>query len=384
MILSTIAITVIIVYLILIGLLIYGFDKVDDFKLQDLPAKTKFSIVIPFRNEVENIPKLLASISKLNYPKSLFEIILVDDDSEDDSVSLIKKLLDTKSSKKDFTRSDNIRIIKNKRTSNSPKKDAITSAIAVSKFNWIITTDADCIFPAYWLDIFDECIQTKRPDCIVAPVTYHGANSFFNRFQILDFLSLQGATIGGFGLSKPFMCNGANFGYRKSVFNGLNGFEGNTDIASGDDIFLLEKFIKNDAQKVCYLKSQKAIVTTNSAKNISQLIQQRLRWASKTSRSTNGFTKAVGLVVLLGNLVCLGLIPAVILNYLTLKIAITLFIIKFSIDFLLLFKTSRFFKQETLLLSYLFSSLIYPFFSVYIVMLSLFKSYEWKGRTFKK
>tara|TARA_R100001369_G_scaffold92608_2_gene138674 strand:- start:1752 stop:2906 length:1155 start_codon:yes stop_codon:yes gene_type:complete len=384
MILSIIAITVIIIYLLLIGLLIYGFDKVDHFKLQDLPAKTKFSVVIPFRNEAENIPQLLASISRLNYSKSLFEIILVDDESSDASAAVIKKFLNTKSSKKDFTQIDNIQIIKNSRTSNSPKKDAITSAIAVSKFNWIITTDADCILPTYWLDVFDECIQTKKADCIVAPVTYHGKNSFLNRFQILDFLSLQGATIGGFGLNKPFICNGANFGYRKSVFNALEGFDGNTEIASGDDIFLLEKFIKNATQNVYYLKTQKAIVTTNPANNVSELIHQRLRWAAKTSRYTNRFAKAVGIIVLLSNLICLELIPAVFIGFISLKTALALIVIKFSIDFLLLFKTSRFFKQETFLLSYLFSSLIYPFFAVYIASLSLFKSYEWKGRTFKK
>ncbi len=384
MIISTIAITLIIIYLLLIGLLIYGFDKVENFKLQDLPAKTKFSIVIPFRNEAEHLPQLLASISRLNYPKSLFEIILVDDDSEDESVLIIEKRIAAKASKKDFTRIGNIRLIKNKRISDSPKKDAITTAIAVSKFDWIITTDADCILPKYWLDAFDEFVQTKKPNCIVAPITYHGQNSFFNRFQILDFLSLQGATIGGFGLRKPFLCNGANFAYRKSIFNAVDGFKGNSEIASGDDIFLLEKFTKHDTKKVHYLKSPKAIVTTSPAKNGSELIQQRLRWASKTSRYTNRFAKGIGIIVLLGNLVCLGFIPAVFLGYITFKTAVTLFIIKFSIDFLLLFKTSRFFKQETLLLSYLFSCLLYPFFSVYIVFLSLFKSYKWKGRTFKK
>jgi len=384
MIISTIAITLIIIYLLLIGLLIYGFDKVENFKLQDLPAKTKFSIVIPFRNEAEHLPQLLASISRLNYPKSLFEIILVDDDSEDESVLIIEKRLAAKASKKDFTRIGNIRLIKNKRISDSPKKDAITTAIAVSKFDWIITTDADCILPKYWLDAFDEFVQTKKPNCIVAPITYHGQNSFFNRFQILDFLSLQGATIGGFGLGKPFLCNGANFAYPKSIFNAVDGFKGNSEIASGDDIFLLEKFTQHDTKKVHYLKSSKAIVTTNPVKNGSELIQQRLRWASKTSRYTNRFAKGIGIIVLLGNLVCLGFIPAVFLDYITFKTAVTLFIIKFSIDFLLLFKTSRFFKQETLLLSYLFSCLLYPFFSVYIVFLSLFKSYKWKGRTFKK
>ena len=380
--LTILVIFITIAYLIVIALLSYGFDKVEDFKLQDLQPKTKFSVVIPFRNEAKNLPKLLASISNLNYPKAMFEIILIDDDSEDDSVSIIEKFVNT-SRKNHDTLIDNIKIIKNTRTSNSPKKDAITSAIKVSKFNWIVTTDADCILPKYWLDTFDECIQTRQAHCIVAPVTYHGKTSFLNRFQTLDFLSLQGATIGGFGIKKPFMCNGANFAYCKSDFYTVNGFEGNTTISSGDDVFLLEKLRHLDAKKIHYLKSKHAIVTTNPTETTKQLIQQRLRWASKTSNYKYWFAKLVGLIVLLGNLIFIGLIPAVLFTNLSLKIGIALFVIKFSIDFLLLFKTSRFFKQENLLLSYLLSSFIYPFFNVYIAFLSFFSSYEWKGRNVK-
>lgn len=377
--LTALVIFIIISYLIIISWLIYGFDKIEDFKLQDLPSKTTFSIVIPFRNEAKNLPDLLASISQLNYPKHLFDVILVDDDSEDDSVAVITKLISTTSFNK-----FNIQIIKNVRYSNSPKKDAITSAIKISKFNWIVTTDADCILPKYWLDTFDECIQTQDPNCIVAPVTYHGKPSFLNRFQTLDFLSLQGTTIGGFGIKKPLMCNGANFAYRKLDFVSLNGFEGNDIIASGDDVFLLEKFLKQDADKVQYLKSSQAVVTTNPTKNLRHLLHQRLRWASKASHYSNWLTKVIGIVVLLGNLVCLGLIPAVYFNYIPIKIALALVVIKFSIDFLLLFKTTRFFKQEQLLVSYLSSSFIYPFFNVSIAFLAFFIAYEWKGRRFKK
>jgi cellulose synthase/poly-beta-1,6-N-acetylglucosamine synthase-like glycosyltransferase len=379
MIITIVTISIIILYLFLIGSLIYGFDKVENFTLQDLPAKTKFSILIPFRNESENLPKLLTSISSLNYPKSMFEVILVDDASEDNSVELINHFIS-----KQISKDIDIRVITNNRTSNSPKKDAISSAIKVSKFEWIITTDADCVLPKYWLDSFDEYVQLNNPNCIAAPVTYHGENSFFNHFQTLDFLSLQGATIGGFGIKKPFMCNGANFGYRKSLFETVNGFAGNTTIASGDDIFLLEKFSNHDAKKVHYLKSHKAVVTTNPTLSIRNLVQQRLRWASKTSRYDNEFAKMVGIFVLLGNLVCLAFIPWVLFNIVNTRIALALFAIKFCIDFLLLFKTARFFKQETLLLSYIFSSLIYPIFSVYIALKSTLKSYEWKGRTFRK
>lgn len=382
--LTVIIICFIIIYLLVIGLLIYGFDKVDVFKLQDLTPKTKFSVVIAFRNEAKNLPKLLESIANLNYPKSLFEVILVNDESDDNSVTVINEILNKKSSKKRFNQGENIKIIATNRTSHSPKKDAITSAINVAKHNWIVTTDADCIIPKYWLDTFDEFIQLNQPNCIVAPVTYHGKTSFFNRFQTLDFLSLQGATIGGFGIKKPILCNGANFAYLKSEFNALNGFNGNDAIVSGDDVFLLEKFLKNDVKKVHYLKSKQTIVTTNPAESFKSLVHQRIRWASKTSQLNNWFTKFIGLVVILGNFVYLAFIPAVLLNLIAAKIAIALFIIKFCIDFLLLFKASRFFKQETFLLSFILSSFLYPIFNIGVFILSFFKSYRWKGRTSKK
>ncbi|MEO1030363.1 MAG: glycosyltransferase [Bacteroidota bacterium] len=372
----TVAIIIIVIYLMLIGSLSFGFDKIKTFRLQDLKAKTKFSVVIPFRNEAKHLPKLLDSILKLNYPKDLFEIILVDDDSSDQSIEMIHKVM--------ASSAQNLSIIKNKRMSNSPKKDAISTAIAHSKNEWIITTDADCIVPTYWLDTFDEYIQTRHPNCIVAPVSYTQNHSFFNRFQALDFLSLQGATIGGFGLKLPFLSNGANFAYQKTAFKNSNGFKDNSDIASGDDIFLLEKFKQLNVKKVAYLKSNNAIVMTSPVDHIGQLIQQRLRWASKTSRNPNGFSKMVGLVVFLANLVCVVLPFAVLIGLMELRIAIALFVIKFAIDFLLLFKTSRFLGQESILLSYIYASVLYPFFSVYIVALSWFKSYSWKGRVFKR
>ncbi|MDG4715917.1 glycosyltransferase family 2 protein [Winogradskyella marincola] len=369
------------IYLFLIGSFIYGFDKVEVFKISDLKPKTKFSVIVPFRNETENLPKLLASILQLNYPKSMFEIILVNDDSEDVSVEVINNFLQKRPF--DCAKCD-IRIIQNKRVTNSPKKDAINTAINIAQHDWIITTDADCTLPKYWLDTFDEFIQTNQPNCIVAPVSYSDSNSFLKRFQALDLLSLQGATIGGFGIKLPFLSNGANLAYRKPTFQSVNGFNGNDDIASGDDIFLLEKLKKADSKKVLYLKSNQAIVSTKPVINLSALIQQRLRWASKTSRNPNWFSKLVGLIVFLGNLACIAMLPILFLGYLKPRIAIALVVIKFSIDFLLIFKIARFFKQENVLFSYVWSCIIYPFFSVYIAVLSLFKPYQWKGRTFKK
>jgi len=368
-------------YVAIIGSFIYGFDKVDDFILDESPAKTQFSVVIPFRNETQNLNQLLYSISELNYPNSNFEIIFVNDASEDNSEQIINSHFDKKSQK---TKKVSYRILQNIRQSGSPKKDAISLAVEQAKFDWIVSTDADCILPKFWLDTFDAFIQKNQVSCVVAPVCYETLNSFLNRFQNLDMLSLQGATIGGFGIHKPFLCNGANLGYSKIAFEHVNGYEGNDHISSGDDIFLVEKFLKRNPSQVKYLKSGKVIVRTKPQPDFRSLVSQRLRWAAKTSGSSNLFGKLTALVVFTmnGALVCTPLFYFAMI--ISLKTLLYIWLIKIAIDFLLLFKTVRFFEQENALVSYLFSSLFYPPFCVYVAIRSIFSSYKWKGRSYKR
>ncbi|UAB76134.1 glycosyltransferase [Mesoflavibacter sp. SCSIO 43206] len=371
-----VAVIILLLYLLLIGKFAFAINKVSEFKLEDIPAKTTFTVVIPFRNEAENLPTLLKSISTLNYQNSLFEIILVNDDSEDLSKDIVTKFIST--SALDIT------LIENERQSNSPKKDAISSAIKISKYDWIITTDADCVLPKYWLDNFDTFIQQNDAKMVVGPVTYHQVNGFLKHFQLLDFLSLTGSTIAGFGIGKPFLCNGANLAYKASFFNSMNGFEGNDTIASGDDIFLMEKALKTDVNSVRYLKSTHAIVQTIPQPDFKSLLSQRIRWANKTSNYNNNFAKLVGLMVLLANSVIVISFVLMVLGLFQFKTFTYLFLLKLLIDFLLIYKASVFFSKEQALKYYLPSSLLYPFFSVYVAVVGSFSSYKWKDRRFKK
>lgn len=378
-----IAMIITLVYCFIIGAFIVGCNRVDEFTVTNKDIVHSFSIIIPFRDEEQVLPELLKSLRKLDYPTEKYEVIFVDDDSRDDSVKLIKQGLDTKSTKVDFTRPD-AKVINNIRKTNSPKKDAITAAIEHIKFNWIITTDADCILPKNWLKVFDAFIQHTKAKMVVAPVTYHTFNSFLSNFQLLDILSLQGATIGGFGIKKPLLCNGANFCYTKDVFKAVNGFEGNENTASGDDIFLLEKVLKKYPEEVNYLKSKEAIVHSKPQKSFKELMQQRIRWAAKTSRYKNRFSQFVALFVLLMNGLLIILFLLSIFNYFQWHNTLLIFLLKFFIDFFLISKTASFFNQKKALASYFLSSFVYPFFSMFVVMASLTFGYQWKGRHFKQ
>jgi glycosyltransferase involved in cell wall biosynthesis len=131
----------------------------------DAVPKTFFSIVVPFRNERGNLPVLLDSIRKLNYPIDLFQkIILVDDFSEDDSVAIRLQLAYGKWLFQ-FTLLENISV------TGSPKKDAIARAVPITK-DWILTTDADCILPQRLLATLDAYIQQNEVSMLVGAVTY--------------------------------------------------------------------------------------------------------------------------------------------------------------------------------------------------------------------
>ena len=360
--------TVFLIYILFIGQLIYGFNRMKRFSKKEFTPKTSFSIVVPFRNEKENLPNLLHSISLLHYPKELVEIILVDDDSEE--VFSVQDLV--------FS----MKVIKNERKSNSPKKDAIETAIQVAKNDWIITTDADCLVQKNWLTTFNQYIQENEVEMVASSVCYIPKNSFLSAFQNLDFLSLQGATIGSFGIDKPFMCNGANFAYSKSFFKELNGFQGNETIASGDDVFLLQKAVSVAPKKVGFLLAKESIVATKPVATWSELFQQRVRWASKSTGYSSVYGKLLALVVFGGNLAWIVSFLLWLTSILDQNILMLFVALKFLIDFILIYKTANFFESK---LQYvLASSLLYPFFSVSVAVYSLFGNYSWKGRNFRK
>lgn len=354
------------IYAALIALLAFGIVKANkQNKLEFSSPITTFSIVIPFRNEAKNLPILLASIEKLNYPIELFEVILVDDESEDKCQILNSKF--------------QISVILNNRKSNSPKKDAIETAIEVAQHHWIVTTDADCEVPENWLRVFDARIQETNTKMCVGAVGYATKSGFLHDFQNTDFLSLQGVTAGSFGIGKPFMCNGANFAYEKDFFKILNGFEGNNNLASGDDVFLLQKALKTAPDKITYLGNLN-VVLTKSCATWKELIHQRVRWASKTSAYTTWYPKILGLIVFLANLSGLLLLFLPFYKSELIKMSVYFWLLKFGMDWMFLKFSSKYFGLT--FKNYFLSFLMYPFFTVLVVGKAMLGKFEWKDRRF--
>lgn len=362
-------------YAVLMLFLTIGVQRLKLHTSETSAPLTSFSVIVPFRNEAENLEALLNSFRTIAYPRNNFEILMVDDASTDASVEFIERF-------KQQNPEISLQLIYQKKASVSPKKEAIEKALTISKFEWIITTDADCRVPRNWLTEFHTLLQVTACDMVVAPVLFSTNHSLLEDFQQLDFLSLMAATQGGFGIGYPFLCNGANLCYRKRVFKEVKGFEGNSTIASGDDIFLMEKFLKHNPAGVKYLKSREAVVITQPQKSISDFIHQRIRWAAKATGYKNKRGQLVGLVVLSMNLFLFLSVFLWLFDRMPSGFFLLFWMLKLVVDFMLLAKVNKFFQLQYPITKYLIFGIIYPFYAVFIGLFSFRKGFMWKGRRY--
>ncbi|MBW2936950.1 glycosyltransferase [Aureisphaera sp. CAU 1614] len=358
------------------GWIFYGIKRHPAFFPKNNAQKTSFSIIIPFRNEEKHLPFLLKTLLNVKYDLTKFEILFVDDDSSDTSVEIIHTFL--KDAPLYFE------ILSNKRYSNSPKKDAISLAAKQARHSWIVTTDADCKIPEKWLVLLDAFIQKEHPKMVCMPVFLERDDSFLKQYQFFDVLSLQATTLGGFGNNIPLLCNGANLAYKKNAFFEVAGFINNDKHASGDDIFLMEKIKALYPNKIKYLKNPEAAIITHCVESWEEIIQQRIRWASKTKYLKNAAVSLVGGIALLTNLT---LVISLIFSFIfPLKILyFALFILlKIMLDSIILVVEARFLKLKINLFYVFLSSFVYSFMVVWVVLNSFHGAYQWKDRTFKK
>ncbi len=341
-----------------------------------LPPKNRsvsFTIVIPFRNEAAHIPKLIASLNTLKFPKKDFEILFVNDESTDASVKLISSSIDS---------SISFRVLGNVLKTNSPKKDAITLAISQAKGTWILTTDADCEVPSLWLSEYSKAIAIFDAKMLCAPVMITPKDSLTNKYQQADILSLQGVTMGSFSTGNPLLCNGANLAFEKEAFYKVKGYEGNDHLASGDDIFMLQKMNTQFPDKVYFIKSKDATVLTQAVTSWSAIIKQRIRWASKTSKVKNTQAIALGLLVFAVNLLWISFILLSILGLIQWYKMLVFILLKVASDALFIEKIKSWTESKILFSTILLSGGIYPFITCIVTFKSIFTKYTWKGRNY--
>lgn len=329
----------------------------------------KASVLIAARNEEKNIGNLLKSLYNQTFSKELFEVIIIDDHSEDETISVVENFL---KEHKDI----NLKFFKAEKEG---KKHAISQALHLAENELILVTDADCFLKETWIESIVNFYKEENCKMILAPVLLSPAETFFEKIQVLEHLSLIGSTAGSAAIGFPVMCNGANMAYERLAALEVEKQRKDFNITSGDDMFLMEYFIKNyGAENVKFLLSKTAIVKTNTCKNISEFFRQRRRWVSKTKSYTSWKILSTAFVVLFFNLSIISLLISALFSPTLLIPYFLLTFLKFLIDYPLLRNITTFMNQKNLLIWTLPLEFVYPFYAVFTAISGMLINVKWK------
>jgi len=234
-------------------------------------GKTKISVVIAFRNEKDNLPGIVYHILNQNLPKHRYEVVFIDDHSDDGGEDYILKCCRQYKNIKYFRLEE----------LETGKKAALDKGVRMAENELIVLTDADCIMPPDWLINMAGFYEYSGAGIITGLVDINVKLNFFGKFQEIEFLSLSASGSAAVATNKPVFCSAANMAFKREIYFDIEDPMSEKHI-SGDDTFLLHKVKKEGKYEIKLLKSADAIVKTKGEYTFKGFLRQRFRWASKS------------------------------------------------------------------------------------------------------
>ena len=344
--------------------------------LSKKPKKTanlaRVTLLIPARNEQELLPLCLDSLIALDYPSSLLEVYILNDDSSDNT----REIALSYTEKYDHFYLYDVQ--PDKRLTG--KMNALSQGIKISSGEIILVTDADCQVPPGWVR---EIVSyfTDRVG-LVAGMTLLSHNSpeerIYDRLQTLDWIFLQGIAAGTAGIGLPVSILGNNFAFRKKAYEEIGGYDA-LGFSLTEDMVLLKTMIDKTAWRVRYSLWPASAIYSKPLKTIKDFYHQRMRWITGGLKVTI-WGIFLMLLSLLSHILILLLFILDIDSVANLRnIAVLL-----SVDFLLVFRLLKRFQLKRL-------AIYFPLFEVYYFVYSLLFAFftfipspvKWKGRKYK-
>lgn len=359
-----------ILYIIFILLLIRGWLQIEEEITISSSSSQTFSVIIPVRNEATTIISLLRDLEAQNYDNGRYEIIVVDDHSTDNTYNIVSGF------KGQFDLSISILQLGKK----EGKKEALSLGISKSKHQTILTIDGDCRVAANWIASYAATYDTSDAELIFGPVTFLDENRLFHKLQEIEFASLVGSGAASIGLGQASMCNGANFSFKKELYNTVGGYSSHLTIPSGDDEFFMHQVFKEKPSSIHFLKNKAAIVFTTSASGFTQFVAQRKRWASKWGKYRLIFPKILAIVVLLFQMFFLTIPFLKGLNEDYLILVSIIWLSKLILDSIFIEQVMNFLGKRMNLIHYFILSFIYVIYVPLFAVIGSWGTYKWKDR----
>jgi cellulose synthase/poly-beta-1,6-N-acetylglucosamine synthase-like glycosyltransferase len=332
-------------------------------------------VVIVARNEERSIGSLLSEIAAQDLPNDRFEVVVVDDHSEDRTVEVVNAFIQSHPAL-------SMKMIEMDSNEINPKKAALQRAVSTCQFRHVVATDADCSMGKHWLRTMATAFSMDGAEIIVGPVAYRHTGSWWSGLQSLEFLSLVGTGMGMLGLRKPVLANGANIAFTREAFEKAHESSELQRSPSGDDLQLLFAHTAN-AASIKPLLFRNALVTTPPQPSLSAFLQQRARWASKAKFYRDPVAVFLAYLVLILNVVWLLAPLGLLLDLRLFLITACCWGLKTIADLPLMGSISRSVGQRKLMAYFLPLAILYPLYIVIAGLAGIFGRFSWKGRAYR-
>jgi len=227
------------------------------------------TVIVSARDEAVTIQACLESLAALDYPRERLEIIVVNDRSEDGTGALIAEFIWGK---------PQFRCL-NVTTCNpglSGKANAVAQAMKSSAGEFVLITDADCTVPPQWVRTMTSYFASDVG--MVAGFTQvNHSNRLFAKLQAFDWAYLLAIGAGASGLGRPLSCIGNNFGFRRSAYEEVGGFE-SIGFSVAEDFALLQTIAEKTRWRIIFPVEPESLVTSKPMIRPGDFFSQRKRW----------------------------------------------------------------------------------------------------------
>lgn len=226
------------------------------------------SVIVPARNEENNIRSCIQSLLQSDYPIERLEIIIINDRSSDSTGSIADEL---------HSKYPHIRALHltEERTGNlRGKPGALDAAMNIAKGEIILMTDADCEVQPTWVSMLVRQFSEKTG--LVASFTTIHPSTIFAQMQSVEWVLTHTMASAGIGLKQPLGCFGNNLAIRKKTYYEVGGYNG-IPFSVTEDLALLQTVIKK-GWEVRYVCDYSCAVETLPCETLGEYVRQHHRW----------------------------------------------------------------------------------------------------------
>lgn len=214
----------------------FFFSRLNKYRKEGKLFQDPVSIIICAKNEAQNINNNLISILEQEY--SLFEVIVVNDQSTDNSKILLKELANNYKNLVVVNIEDNVK-------TRLGKKFALTLGIKTAKYENLLLTDADCKPNSkYWIK--NITANFNNSDIILGYSPYEKKKGLLNKIIRFDTFNVAQQYLSYSLANQTYMGVGRNLAYKKSIFFSNKGFANHMHLPSGDDDLFIQEVAKKD------------------------------------------------------------------------------------------------------------------------------------------